>query len=53
MLYPWLALMYCVRVGKLKRVKKYEPIARLVIGVVHDGGILCDENEAWPNYMIL
>ena len=36
MLYPWLALMYRVRVEKLKRIKKYEPIARLVIGVVHD-----------------
>ena len=51
---PWLALMYCVKVEKkLKRVKKYEPIARLVIGVVHDGSILCNENQAWPNYMIL
>ena len=38
---------------KLKRVKKYEPIARLVIRVVHDGSILCDKNDAWPNYMIL
>ena len=38
---------------KLKRVKKYETIARLVIGVVHDGSISCNENEAWPNYMIL
>ena len=38
---------------KLKRVKKYETIARLVIRVVHDGSILCNENEAWPNYMIL
>ena len=28
-------------------------IAWLVIGVVHDESILCDENEAWPNYMIL
>ena len=36
MLYPWPALMYCMRVEKVKRVKKYEPIARLVIGVVHD-----------------
>ena len=53
-LYPWLTLMYCVRVEKkLKRVKKYETIAQLVIGVVHDGSILCNENEAWPNYMIL
>ena len=38
---------------KLKRVKKDETIARLVIGVVHDGSILCNENEARPNYMIL
>ena len=37
----------------LKRVKKYEAIAWLVIGVMHDGSILCDENEAWKNYMIL
>ena len=37
---------------KLKCVKKYETIARLVIGVVHDGSILCGKNEAWPNYMI-
>ena len=51
---PWLKLMYCVRVEKkLKRVKKYETIAQVVIGVVHDGSILCNENEAWPNYMIL
>ena len=34
-------------------ILKYETIASLVIGVVHDGSILCDENEAWPNYMIL
>ena len=38
---------------KLKHVKKYETIAWLVIGVVHDDSILCDENEAWQNYMIL
>ena len=38
---------------RLKRVKKYEPIARLVIGVTHDENVLCDEIEAWPNYMIL
>ena len=30
----------------LKRVKKYEPIARLVIGVVHDVNILCGEDGA-------
>ena len=28
--------MYCMGLKRLKRVKKYEPIARLVIGVVHD-----------------
>ena len=40
---------------KLKEFEKakYETIAWLVIGVVHDESILCDENEAWPNYMIL
>ena len=37
----------------LKRVKKYEPIARLVIGVVHDLNILCGEDGAYPDYMIL
>ena len=37
----------------LKRVKKYEPIARLVIGVVHDVNILCGEDGAYPDYMIL
>ncbi len=30
----------------LKRVKKYEPIARLVIAVVHDVSILCGEDGA-------
>ena len=34
------------------RILKYETIAWLVIGVVHDESILCNENEAWPNYMI-
>ena len=28
--------MYCVRLKKRKHIKKYEPIARLAIGVVHD-----------------
>ena len=48
-------LRSCIARGfkKLKRVKKYESIARVVIGVVHDGSILCNENEAWPNYMTL
>ena len=30
----------------MKRVKKYEPIARLVIGVVHDLNALCGEDGA-------
>ena len=38
---------------KSLRTLKYETTAWLVIGVVHDERILCDENEAWPNYMIL
>ena len=38
---------------KSLRLLKYETIAWLVIGLVHDGSILCDENEAWTNYMIL
>ena len=37
----------------LKRVKKYELIARLVIGVVHDFNALCGEDGAQPDYMIL
>ena len=39
-LYPWLTLMYCVKVGKSLRLLKYETIAWLVIGVVHDESIL-------------
>ena len=30
----------------LKRIKNYEPIAQLVIGVVHDVNILCGEDGA-------
>ena len=35
-LYPWLTLMYCMKVEKALERQKYETIARLVIGVVHD-----------------
>ena len=37
---PWLTLMYCVKVEKSLRLLKYETIAWLVIGVVHDESIL-------------
>ena len=50
---PWLTLMYCVKVEKSLRLLKYETIAWLVIGVVHDESILCDEYGSWTNYMIL
>ena len=36
----WLTLMYCVKVEKSLRLLKYETIAWLVIGVVHDENIL-------------
>ena len=52
-LYPWLTLMYCMKIEKVWECQKYETIAWLVIGVVHDESILCDEDGAWPNYMIL
>ena len=45
--------MYCVKIEKVLKKLEYETIALLVIMVVHDGSILCNENEAWPNYMIL
>ena len=45
--------MYCVKIEMVWERQKYETIAWLVIGVVHDESILCDENEAWPNYMTL
>ena len=37
---PWLMLMYCVKVEKVWERRKYETIAWLVIGVVHDERIL-------------
>ena len=45
--------MYCVKVEKVRERQKYETIAWLVIGVVHDLNILCDEDGAYPDYMIL
>ena len=33
---PWLTLMYCVKIEKVWEHQKYETIAWLVIGVVHD-----------------
>ena len=36
---PWLTLMYCVKVEKSLRLLKYETIAWLFIGVVHDESI--------------
>ena len=52
-LYPWLTLMYCVKIKKVLKMLKYETIAWLVIGVVHDLNILCGEDRAQPDYMIL
>jgi hypothetical protein len=37
--------MYCVKVEKVSEHQKYETIAWLVIGVVHDLNILCDEDR--------
>ena len=45
-LYPWLTLMYCVNIEKVWEHQKYETIACLVIGVVHDLNILCGEDRA-------
>ena len=45
-LYPWLTLMYCVKIEKVWEHQKYETIAWLVIGVVHDLNILCGEDRA-------
>ena len=45
-LYPWLTLMYCVKVEKSLRLLKYETIAWLVIGVVHDLNIFSGEDGA-------
>ena len=39
-------LMYCVKVEKVRERQKYETIAWLVIGVVHDVNILCGEDGA-------
>ena len=38
-LYPWLTLMYCVKVEKSLRLLNYETIAWLAIRVVHDESI--------------
>ena len=43
---PWLTLMYCVKVEKVWQHQKHETIAWLVIGVVNDLNILCDEDGA-------
>ena len=50
---PWLTLMNCVKTEKVSEHQKYETIAWLVIGVVHDLNILCGEDGAYPDYMIL
>ena len=52
-LYPWLTLMYCVKIEKVLKKLEYETIAWLVIGVVHDLNTLCGEDGAQPDYMIL
>ena len=61
-LYPWLTLMYCVKVEKVWEHQKYETIAWLVIGVVHDLILcvmkmehsqtiwFCRDNFLWPCY---
>ena len=45
-LYPWLTLMYCVKIEKVLKKVEYETIAWLVIGVVHDLNTLCGEDRA-------
>ena len=45
-LYSWLRRMYCVKFEKVWEHQKYETIAWLVIGVVHDVSILCGEDGA-------
>ena len=45
-LYPWLTLMYCVKIEKVLKKLEYETIAWLVIGVVHDLNTLCGEDRA-------
>ena len=42
----WLTLMYCVKIEKVGEHQKYETIAWLVIGVVHDLNTLCDEDRS-------
>ena len=41
---PWLTLMYCVKIEKVREHQKYETIAWLVIGVVHNLNTLCGED---------
>ena len=45
-LYPWLTLMYCVKIEKVLKKLEYETIAWLVIRVVHDLNTLCGEDRA-------
>ena len=45
-LYPWLTLMYCVKIEKVLKKLEYETIAWLVIRVVHDLSTLCGEDGA-------
>ena len=45
-LYPWLTLMYCVKIEKVLKKLEYETISWLVIRVVHDLNILCGEDRA-------
>ena len=59
---PWHTLMYCVKVEKVWEHQKYETIAWLVIGVVHDEIVcvmkiehsqtiwFCRDNFLWPCY---
>ena len=43
---PWLTLIYCVKIENFWEHQKYETIAWLVIGVVHDLNTLCGEDGA-------
>jgi len=38
--------MYCVKIEKVLKKSKYETIAWLVFGVVHDLNTLCGEDRA-------
>ena len=40
--------MYCVNIEKVREHQKYETIAWLVIGVVHDLNTLCGEHGSSP-----